>query len=201
MGTVMEERLNMEKNIILVGVGGQGLITLGRILGTTAINKGIKALTAETHGMAQRGGSVTVHVRIGDVESPLIPMGRADAILGLELIETVRNLTYANKKTILILNNRVIKPQIPKIKIPETEKLIKIIKETGLQFKLIDALKLAIEAGSEITQNVVMLGALIKTNILKDIMNLKDVEETIKMMFSHRIAEINIKALKLGFEA
>ncbi len=197
----MEERLNMEKNIILVGVGGQGLITLGRILGTTAINKGIKALTAETHGMAQRGGSVTVHVRIGDVESPLIPMGRADAILGLELIETVRNLTYANKKTILILNNRVIKPQIPKIKIPETEKLIKIIKETGLQFKLIDALKLAIEAGSEITQNVVMLGALIKTNILKDIMNLKDVEETIKMMFPHRIAEINIKALKLGFEA
>ena len=189
-----------EKNIVLVGVGGQGLITLGRVLGNTATNKGVKALTAETHGMAQRGGSVIVHVRMGNVNAPLIPKGMADAILGLEILETIRDLEYANNETEIIINNRIIRPQIPKIVLPKPEELIKELKKQKIKLEVLNAQELAIKAGNEITENIVMLGALMKTGILDGYINIEDIEETLRRMFPPAIAEMNIKALRLGYD-
>lgn len=187
------------KNILLTGVGGQGIITMGRILGLTAISKGVKALIAETHGMAQRGGSVLVHVRIGDVESPLIGFGMADVIIGLELIEALRALSYANSKTLLVLNDRIIRPPGAK-RIPSRDEIISELKKLGLNYILIDALKLAIEAGSSISENIVLIGGLFATNILSGYIDVDDIESTLKKMFSGRVLEINMKAFKYGYE-
>lgn len=187
------------KNILLVGVGGQGILTMGRVLGLTAISKGIRALIAETHGMAQRGGSVVVHVRIGDIESPLIGIGMADAIIGLEMIEVLRYINYANSKTLIILNDRIIKPPGAK-KIPNRNEIISELNRIGLKYIVMDALKLAIEAGSSISENIVLIGGLLATNVLSEYINIHDVENNLKQMFSGRTLEINVKALKYGYD-
>ncbi|MEM3615898.1 MAG: indolepyruvate oxidoreductase subunit beta [Candidatus Methanomethylicia archaeon] len=187
------------KNILLVGVGGQGILTMSRVLGIAAISKGIKVLTAETHGMAQRGGSVNVHLRIGDVESPLIGFGMADAIVGLEMIEVLRYFNYTNPKTLLILNNRIIRP-------PGAEKFLSVgeviseLDRLGLKYVIIDALKLALKAGSRISENIVLVGGLLATNVLSGYIDLNDVENALKSIFSGSSLEINIKAIKYGYE-
>jgi len=77
-------------NVVMVGVGGQGLVTAAKVLADAAIDSGTKALVAETHGLSQRGGAVEVHVRLGDVYAPLVPRGRADVLLAFEIIEAAR---------------------------------------------------------------------------------------------------------------
>jgi len=104
-----------EFNIVIVGTGGQGVISASNILGWAALklNKDIKVRTAETHGMAQRGGTVIVHLRFGkDVESPLVKMNNADVILSFELIEAVRYLNYLKRDGILLVNDESIIPPI-----------------------------------------------------------------------------------------
>lgn len=187
------------KNILLVGVGGQGILTMSRILGIAAINKGIKVLTAETHGMAQRGGSVSVNLRIGDVESPLIGRSMADAIVGLEMLESLRYLYYANSNTILIVNDRIIKPPLAK-NIPSRNEIISELKRLNLKYVLIDAFKMASEAGSGIAENIVLIGSLMATKVLFEYININDVEEALKSIFSGRVLDINIKALNYGYE-
>ncbi|HIE36662.1 TPA: indolepyruvate oxidoreductase, partial [Candidatus Geothermarchaeota archaeon] len=104
----------MEYNILFAGVGGQGIITLGRLIGSALTNSGFNVLMAETHGLSQRGGSVTVHMRVGDVNSPLVPLGGADLLVGLELIEAVRNLGYLSRDGVKIVNDYIMRPSIPK---------------------------------------------------------------------------------------
>ena len=89
-------------NIYLVGVGGQGIITASKIIGEAAMISGKRIVLSETHGMAQRGGAVACTARIGDVESPLIPDQQADAILSLELLETLRALPKASARTVIV---------------------------------------------------------------------------------------------------
>ncbi|MEM0173092.1 MAG: 2-oxoacid:acceptor oxidoreductase family protein, partial [Sulfolobaceae archaeon] len=114
-------------NILIAGIGGQGIITLGKILANAALNAGLKAIVAETHGLAQRGGAVNVHVRIGDkVYAPLIPFGEADYLLGLEAMEVLRNINYASKyKTVIIINKSIIRPVLPKVKVLNFEEIDK----------------------------------------------------------------------------
>jgi Pyruvate/2-oxoacid:ferredoxin oxidoreductase gamma subunit len=102
-------------NIVLVGTGGQGVVMASNILGWAALkaNKNNKVRSAETHGMAQRGGTVIVHLRIGaDIESPLVKTNSADAILSLELVETVRYVDYLKPDGILLVNNEIIIPPV-----------------------------------------------------------------------------------------
>ncbi|MBU3942708.1 indolepyruvate oxidoreductase subunit beta [Patescibacteria group bacterium] len=92
-------------NIIIAGTGGQGLITLLQVLAEASIIQGFDIKTSELHGLSQRGGSVNVHIRLGEkVNSPLISSGSADLILGLEYLETLRNISFANSKTIFLVN-------------------------------------------------------------------------------------------------
>ena len=98
------------KNIMIVGVGGQGTLLTSRILGGITVEAGYDVKLSEVHGMAQRGGSVTSHVRIGEAYSPLIPYGTADMILAFEPAEAVRNLIYLKKGGIVIVNSVPVKP-------------------------------------------------------------------------------------------
>ncbi len=188
------------KNVLAVGVGGQGLITFGRVLAEAAILNGVKVLTAEVHGMAQRGGSVVTHIRFGDVEFPLIPLNGAHVIVSMELLEAARYINYANKETILILNKRLIRPNIPGVKMPKMDEIIEKIKSIGLKTVILEADKLAEEAGSYVSANMVMLGALLGSKILDGFVKLENVEKVISKM-PEPWREINIKALKLGYSS
>lgn len=183
-------------NILLVGVGGQGIITLAKIIGGVFNKYNVRVLMAETHGMSQRGGSVVVHVRVGDVNYPLIPLGGADAILGLELVETFRYLDYASHRTLIITNDYMIRPGLPNVKMPDKNRLLDVAKNHDLNIYFIDGARLAEEAGGQISLNMVMLGALVASNIFSDTVDPGDfIEEISSMPLSH----INVKAFELGY--
>ena len=183
-------------NILLTGVGGQGIITLAKVIGEVFNRRNIRVLMAETHGMSQRGGSVVVHVRIGEVNYPLIPIGGADVILGLELVETFRYLNYASSKTIVITNDNMIRPGLPNVKMPDKQRLVEAARKYGLNIYYVDGLSLAMEAGSAISLNMVMLGALVASNVFKDVVNMDDfIQELSKLPMS----QINVEAFKLGY--
>lgn len=188
-------------NILLTGVGGQGVITAANILGKAAVKAGINVFVSEVHGMAQRGGSVNCTVRLGNVSGPLIPKGSANALLSMEPSEALRYINYTNKKTKIITD---IIPVIPFTiatgdeKYPELEKIFTELKIYGELYK-IDAVKIAKEAGAEITKNVVMLGALAGTNILpfKPDFLLDAILESVPRKYK----DINKKAFELGFKS
>ncbi len=198
---VLEVRDMRTVNIVIVGVGGQGLITIGRILGNAAVLRNIGVLVSEVHGLAQRGGSVIVHARIGNPHSPLVPLGGAHALLGLELAETIRYLPYVNKNTLLIVNRRFIRPSVPKARMPPVEDTINKLRGKGLKVIDINAFDLASRAGSPVTENIVMLGGLVATNILGGMLSLDDFREAIKNTFPPRWHEVNLRALQYGYDA
>ncbi len=142
-------------NIIIVGVGGQGILLTSKILGYLALDMGLEVKVSEVHGMSQRGGSVITHVRIGDsVHSPLIDEKQADYVLSFEWLEALRAENYLKKDGVLITNTQRISPMpvimgaatYPDTK-PDCGKLVSL-----------DAMKLAIEAGSPRAVNIVLLG-------------------------------------------
>ena len=185
-------------NILVAGVGGQGIITFGRVLSEVYRRKKIRVLMAETHGMSQRGGSVEVHIRIGEIYSSLVPEGGADAIVGLELIEAVRSLRYANSDTIILTNTKMIRPGLPRIKMPNMNSLLGYINSFGLKLYILPAHDLAIKAGNILSVNMVMLGALIGLGILHREVSFSDFEKVISIL---RMKEVNLKALKYGYNS
>ena len=175
-------------NILIAGVGGQGIITAGKIIAEAGNYSGIKVLVAETHGLAQRGGAVNVHVRIGDVNSPLIPLGKADYLVGLEANEVLRNLNYANKNTEIVINEYVNKPVLPKVKPLPLEKVLEKLR--GLKVHVINANEIAISVGNPKAANAAILGYLYSLGAFKGI----EEEAFIKALKY----ESNIKAFKMG---
>lgn len=185
-------------NILITGVGGQGLITLATLLAETAINRGVKALIAETHGLSQRGGSVEVHVRLGEVKAPLIPQGGVDVLLGLELIETARRLRTLSEDGVVLTTDIMLRPGLPGIKLPDKTSLIESMKSVvSDRLIVVPASKLAREAGSLLYANTVMLGALAASGLLDGLVNIEDLKAAVARM---KRAEENMKAFQLGFD-
>ena len=188
-------------NIVLTGVGGQGVITAANILGKTAVKAGLNVYVSEIHGMAQRGGTVDCTVRIGDVSSALVANGTADVILSTEPIETLRYIKYSNKKTKIITD---VTPMIPFTvstgleEYPNLDKIFQELKKYGVLYK-IDAVKIAKEAGSILTKNTVMLGALAGLGILPFKPEL--LLETILENIPNKYKEMNKKAFEAGLKA
>lgn len=176
-------------NLLICGVGGQGIITMGRMLVEASFLSGLKATVAETHGLSQRGGAVNVHVRIGDVYYPLIPVGGADYLIALEAVEALRNIQYANKRTVIILNERVERPVLPKIKVPSLEEVKRAL--SGLNIISVNADELANKAGNIKAVNAVMIGVLMSK--LNGLIN----EEAVLKVLRN---EVNQRAYKLGKE-
>ena len=188
-------------NIVLTGVGGQGIITAANILGKAAVNAGLNVFISEVHGMAQRGGSVNCTVRIGDVSGPLVASGSADIILSTEPSETLRYIHYTNKKTKIITDVTAVIPftvATGEDNYPDLNSVFKELKKYGMLYK-IDAVKLAEEAGAIITKNIVMIGALAGSGVLpfKSDILLETILENVPVKFKN----VNKKAFELGFKS
>ncbi|MFA7636337.1 MAG: indolepyruvate oxidoreductase subunit beta [Monoglobales bacterium] len=186
----------MTKNIMIVGVGGQGTLLASRILGNTVINEGYDVKVSEVHGMSQRGGSVVTYVKYGDkVYSPIIDRGEADIILAFENLEAYRALPYLKKDGKMIVNNQQINP-MPVItgaaSYPENI-AEKLSSKANVQFA--DALSLAKKSGNIKAVNVVLIGIMAKSTDIEYEKWIKTIKEAVPENF----VDINIKAFDLGY--
>ena len=184
------------KNIMIVGVGGQGTLLASRILGNAVISKGYDVKVSEVHGMSQRGGSVVTYVKFGDaVYSPIIDKGEADIILAFECLEAYRALPWLKKGGKMIVNDQMINP-MPVIT-GAAEYPADILSKLGAAVDLtaVDALSLAREAGNAKAVNVVLIGVMAKNTEI----SYEDWIETIKSTVPAKFLEVNLKAFDLGY--
>lgn len=188
----------MKNDIIISGVGGQGILTISAVLDTAALKAGYNIKQSEVHGMSQRGGAVQSHVRISDkpIYSDLIPFGKADMILSVEPMELLRYLPYLKPNGFLVTD---INPFKNISNYPEEENLRKQI-EKFPNHRIVDAKSLARKAGNMRAANIVLIGA------ISDLLPFEDqlMEEVIKDLFSRkgeRVVQMNIDAYHYGKEA
>lgn len=192
-----------EFNILITGVGGQGVILMSELLGQTAVRSGLRVRGSEVLGMAVRGGPVVSMIRMGDeIEGPLIPMGKGDVLIAMEPAEGLRNIAYLVKTGSIILNTQKIIPPMVSIgasNYPDLEHMVAKLTTLSSRLVKLDADKIAQKAGSLQTVNIVLLGALFGLgNIPIDIEKMK---ETIKNHFPEKTAPVNLKAFDLGYQA
>jgi indolepyruvate ferredoxin oxidoreductase, beta subunit len=190
-------------NIVNVGVGGQGVISATQILAHAAMLDDNNVRTAETHGMAQRGGSVSGYLRFGkEVQGPLISFGEADMIMSLEPSEALRNRLYANANTITFINRNHIMPlsiyQNRKLTYPKLEEIEQDLKKITKHVLFIDANKLAADAGNVKAVNVVMIGFMFGSGQLP--INEDHIQAAIMKYVPPKAKEVNKLAFQLGFE-
>ena len=185
----------MKNDIILAGVGGQGILSIAAAIGLAALDNNLYFKQSEVHGMSQRGGDVYSHFRLSDkpVLSDLIPHGKADLIISVEPMESLRYLPWLSKQGWLVTNS------IPYINIPDYPPVEEILAEIQKikNHKILDADTLAKEAGSSKSMNMIILGAASHYIDLP----FTDLENAVRKMFSKKgvgIVEINIKALRAG---
>ena len=186
----------MEFNIILSGVGGQGILTIAYMLDNASVANSYHFKQAEAHGMAQRGGAIQTHLRISDkpIFSDLIPQARADLIISVEPLEVNRYLSYLKKDGTVVSSSTPVK-NIPNY--PDEGELIRRLLSLP-NVVLLDADKIARQAGSSRSQNMVMLGA------ATPFLPFKFVPYFVQEAFSDkgdRVVETNIRALTMGFKA
>lgn len=192
----------MKLDVIIGGVGGQGTVLASRLLGAAAIEAGYFARTAETIGMAQRGGCVTSHVRINSQETgSVIPLRNADLLLGFEMGEVVRNYNRLSPTGKCIVNKYWINSVPVSLGLAgyHYSEVEEFINEHIADVHYIDAHSLAIEAGTSKAVNVVMLGAAFGLNILPITPEL--MEQIIVDNVKEKYRELNIKAFRLGLSA
>ena len=186
------------KNVLLVGVGGQGTILTGKILSSGLVKAGFDVKMSEVHGMAQRGGSVSNQVRYGEkVYSPIISKGEADILIAYETMEALRWLEYLNPNGKVIVNDY----QIPSAPILMGKQdypvgVLDMLKEKA-NTSVVKAAEIAEELGNIKAMNIVLFGALVKGMQLMDI----DWEQTIESNVNPKTVELNIKAFRAGLRA
>lgn len=187
----------MHKDIIIAGVGGQGILTIAAIIDLAAMELGLQVKQAEVHGMSQRGGAVESHLRISSeaIWSDLIPLGKADLILSLEPMEALRQLPFLSPKGLIITATE---SQGEIVGYPSVDALQTAIAATGSHL-LVDATTLAKDAGSSKSSNLVMLGAAAPYLGIGN----KVLEKAITTYFAKKgetIVATNLRAFRLGAE-
>ena len=191
-------------NIIISGVGGQGNILATELLASALVEKGYFATVGETYGASQRGGSVMSHVRISATTEygVLIPLQQADIIVSFEPTDTLRVARdYANKSTLIITDSRPNYPLgvlIGEAQYPPVEAIEAELKKLSGQVQIIEATKLAVEAGNSQATNILLMGAL--TALPSVPIDIDDYERILEQRFSGQILEMNRKVLKIGYE-
>jgi indolepyruvate ferredoxin oxidoreductase beta subunit len=183
-------------NILLVGVGGQGILLASEILSETFMLAGFDVKKSEIHGMSQRGGSVVSHVRYGrEVFSPIVPEGEGDILFGFEMLETCRYLPLLKKGASVIANDLCIPPPaVLSGKEQYPEGLAEHVRSLFPDFLLVDGLKLANEAGNPRAANTVILGAVSKRLDISEEYWLKAIEKLVP----RKAFEVNRKAFLAG---
>jgi indolepyruvate ferredoxin oxidoreductase beta subunit len=188
----------MKKDIILGGVGGQGILTIAATIGTAALLEGLYLKQSEVHGMSQRGGDVQAHLRISSdpIASDLVPEGKADMVISVEPMESLRYVNMLNKKEGWLISSMNPFNNIPDY--PDMEDILKEIWKLP-RYITIDAEKTAKEAGSIRAANIVILGAAAPFIGLK----YESLEQAIRNIFGKKgedLVNMNLKALKLGYD-
>ncbi|MDO9573820.1 MAG: indolepyruvate oxidoreductase subunit beta [Candidatus Contubernalis sp.] len=190
--------MNKTINLLLAGVGGQGTILASRIIAYAAQCSGLTVKLSEIHGMAQRGGSVVTHLRMGDIiHSPLIEVGGADIVLATEQLEAWRWLPYLKQGGMVIVNSQKISP-VPVILGLKSypSGILERLKENVPETFTLDALELAREAGNEKAANVVLLGFLASRMDF----DRECWQEALKVVLPAKILEANEKAFQRGYD-
>lgn len=185
------------KNILLVGVGGQGIILASTVLSKGLVSGGYDVKMSEVHGMAQRGGSVTTQVRYGEkVYSPIIGKGQADIIVSFEKMEAMRWIEYLKPNGKLVVNDYAI-PSVP-VLIGKAEYPHDVVEELEKKADttLINAANIARELGNIKTQNIIMVGCLVKALQINEV----NWEDVIKDLVKPEYVDINLKAFKRGMD-
>lgn len=189
-------------NIYISGVGGQGIIKTSVIIGEAAMNEGYDVVMSEIHGMSQRGGSVSTELKIGGYKSSIVENSKADMILGFEPIEVLRGLNKSNKDSKIIFNDF---PIIPSTltqtgeTYPSIDEITSNLKDNFENVYPIKATDLAKEAGSVLSLNMVLLGAAVA---IKDFpLSRESVEVAMKNNLAPKFHEMNLKAIELGYNA
>lgn len=187
----------MQKNIIIAGVGGQGILTIASIIDLAAMNLGLNLKQAEVHGMSQRGGAVVSHLRISSKEiySDLIPLGKADLILSIEPMESLRYLPFLSPEGIIVTTTE---PYENIGNYPDIDDLLNNIRMSAKHL-FVDAKIIAQEAGGSKTYNIAMLGAASPYLGIET----EELEKAIEIFFRRKgdkIVEMNLKAFRLGIE-
>lgn len=187
------------KNCLLCGVGGQGTVLASRIIAAAAMAKGLHAKTAETIGMAQRGGSVVSHVRIGEeIASPMIPYGTADVIIGFEPGEAAANIRYLKKDGVMILSSRQVKPVTASLgqSAYDGDDCLEWLKNRSGKCVVINPEEIIETCGSPKVLNVAMAGALAQAGAMG--LSIEDMEEALRIRMKPALLEMNMKALHMG---
>ena len=187
------------KNIMIVGVGGQGSLLASKLLGHLLLSQGYDVKVSEVHGMSQRGGSVVTYVRYGDsVASPVIDKGEADYIVSFEILEAARWLPYLKKDGVIVTNTQQIDPMPVITGAAEyPQDLVAKLKSTGAKVDALDCLSIAEEAGSSKAVNIVLLGRLSHYFDLPEEAWMTSLEANVPARF----LEMNKKAFALGKNA
>ena len=185
----------MSKNIILCGVGGQGTVLASRLISAAAMKEGLPVQSAETIGMAQRGGSVFSHIRIGEgADTPMIGLGQADLILGFELGETVRQLPYLKKGGKVIAADKAVMPVTASLAGGYDPAVMKEFLRSNVPDLSIVAVEEAFkELGSSKVLNLLLLGAALRSGGLG--LNESSLTEAVKENVPPKFLELNLKAL------
>ena len=188
-------------NIVFSGIGGQGIVVASDIFCEAALLDGWDVAKAEVHGMAQRGGSIVAHVRVGEkVQAPLIETGKADIILGFEMLEAARVLPMLNKNGTVIVNAKYIPPSSSVLgsHVLNYEKILGIIKDRAQKVYEIDGIGIASRLGNLLVVNTVLLGAL--SGIPKNPVKKESLEKAIASRLKEKYVNINLKAFQIGRE-
>lgn len=186
----------MDKNIVLCGVGGQGTVLASKLIAAAAMEKGLSVMSAETIGMAQRGGSVFSHLRIGEeIYSPMIARGTADLILGFEPGETVRMLEYLKPDGQVIVSSRAVMPVTSALpgSTYSGEEMLNLLRLKVKHLLIIDTDEAIAALGTAKVMNVLMLGAAAHTGALG--LSEEELCGALKKRLPEKLWEMNLKAL------
>lgn len=182
-------------DLLIVGVGGQGTILASNIIGESCLEEGRTVRSAETHGMSQRGGSVETHIRIDGKYGPLISPGTADLIISFDLLEAVRYKHFLKKDGVIVSGKSIVVPTSTfqqGLEVPSEASLEEML--SGIKYYIIDAESAAVEAGSPLSQNIVMLGAASHHLPIKA----ESLLSAVKKLVPPKTVGINTKAFEIG---
>lgn len=189
----------MTVNLILAGVGGQGTVLASKLIAQAAMDKGFDVRTAETIGMAQRGGCVVSHVRFGNsIYSPMAAEKTADIIIGFEPAEAVRCLPYLKKNATVIVSSKAIKPVTASLSGDSYKgsEMLDFLRKNVKDLIVLDTDAICRECGSPKVLNVALLGAAAASGKLE--IDVDDIEAALRQRLAPRFVDMNIKALRMG---
>jgi indolepyruvate ferredoxin oxidoreductase, beta subunit len=192
----------MNLNVVFCGVGGQGIVVLSDIYCEAAMTDGFDVAKAEIHGMAQRGGSISAHVRMGEkIEEPLIEREKADIIVGFEMLETTRTLPMLKPHGTIVMNEKYIPPTTVldgSANPIKTKDLLETIKEKAGKVYVIDADKIANQLGNPMMANTVLLGAL--STLQENPVTTAALKKAITSRLKEKYIDLNLRAFQKGRE-